>query len=87
MNMYNWIEQRISTECKKALPILAFPAVQYLYITVRELVADLNHQAIGMRLVFDNYDMPAALGYMDLSVEAEAFGATAVYSPDEVLTG
>ena len=86
MNMYNWIEQQIYSERKKALPILSFPAVQYLYITTRELVADPNHQAIGMRAIQDHFDMPAALGYMDLSVEAEAFGATTVYSADEVPT-
>ena len=86
MNMYNWIEQQIYTERKKSLPILTFPAVQYLYVTVRELVADSNHQAIGMRLIADNYDMPATLSYMDLSVEAEAFGAHTVYSADEIPT-
>ena len=86
MNMYNWLEQQIYAERKKALPILTFPAVQYLYITVRELVADPNHQAIGMRSIADQFDMPAALGYMDLSVEAEAFGAHIVYSADEIPT-
>ena len=60
MNMYNWVEQTIYTERKKALPILSFPAVQYLYLTVRELVADSNHLAVGMRLIADNFDMPAA---------------------------
>jgi len=86
MNMYNWLEQQIYAERKKALPILTFPAVQYLYITVRELVADSNHQAIGMRLIADNYDMPAAMSYMDLSVEAEAFGAHTVFAADEIPT-
>jgi uroporphyrinogen decarboxylase len=84
--MYNWLEQQIYVERKKALPILTFPAVQYLYITVRELVADPNHQAIGMRCIADEFDMPAAMGYMDLSVEAEAFGAHTVYSADEIPT-
>ncbi|NLD36829.1 MAG: methyltransferase [Desulfatiglans sp.] len=86
MNMYHWIEQIIYTERKKALPILSFPAVQYLYVTVRELVADSNHMAIGMRSIADHFDMPAALSYMDLSVEAEAFGALTVYAADEVPT-
>lgn len=86
MNMYNWIEQVIYTERKKAMPILTFPAVQYLNITVRELVASSDQQAIGMRLIADNYDMPAALSYMDLSVEAEAFGALTVFGSDEVPT-
>ncbi|NLA86781.1 MAG: methyltransferase [Clostridiales bacterium] len=86
MNMYNWVEQIIYTERKQALPILTFPAVQYLYVTVRELVADSNHQAIGMRLIADKYNMPAALAYMDLSVEAEAFGAYTVFTADEIPT-
>ncbi len=86
MNMYNWIEQIIYTERKKALPILSFPAVQYLYVTVRELVADSNHMAIGIRSIADHFDMPAALSYMDLSVEAEAFGAHTVYGADDVPT-
>jgi uroporphyrinogen decarboxylase len=86
MNMYNWLEQQIYAERKKALPILSFPAVQYLHITVRELVADSSEQAIGMRLIADNYDMPAAMSYMDLSVEAEAFGAHTVYAADEIPT-
>ena len=86
MNMHNWIEQMIYTERKKPLPVLTFPAVQYLYVTTRELVADSSHQAIGMRAMDDNYDMPAIFGYMDLSVEAEAFGAYTVYTADEVPT-
>ena len=86
MNMYNWIDQIIYTERKKALPILSFPASQYLYVTVRELVANSNHMAIGMRAIADNFDMPAALSYMDLSVEAEAFGAHTVYGADDVPT-
>lgn len=86
MNMFNWIEQIIYTERKQAMPILSFPAVQYLYITVRELVADSNHQAIGMRAIADHFNMPAALSYMDLSVEAEAFGANTVFKADEIPT-
>ncbi|MBN2040797.1 MAG: uroporphyrinogen decarboxylase family protein [Spirochaetes bacterium] len=86
MNMFNWMEQVIYTEKKMALPILAFPAVQYIFVTVRELVADSNHMAIGMRLIADKYKMPAAMTYMDLSVEAEAFGAHTVYSADDVPT-
>lgn len=86
MNMTNWIEQMIYTENKRPLPILTFPAVQHLYVTTRELVASPEHQAVGMRIISDHYDMPAAMGYMDLSVEAEAFGAHTVYSADEIPT-
>lgn len=86
MNMYKWIENMIHSDYKKALPILSFPAVQELFVTVRELVASPAYQAMGMRMIADKYDMPAAISYMDLSVEAEAFGAQTVYAADEVPT-
>jgi len=85
MNMYNWIEKMIYGD-KKALPVLSFPSVQSLYITVKELVASSAYQAMGMKLIADRYDMPASLTFMDLSVEAEAFGARAVYGTDDVPT-
>jgi uroporphyrinogen decarboxylase len=84
--MYNWMEQIIYTERKKPLPILAYPAVQYILRTVREVMKDPIHLALGMRLIADKYNMSASFGYMDLSVEAEAFGAYAAYPADEIPT-
>ena len=86
MNMYNWIDQQIYDRNKKAFPILAYPTVQLLFVTVKELVTSSANMAMGMRLMADRYKMPAAVSYMDLSVEAEAFGATCVYQADEVPT-
>jgi uroporphyrinogen decarboxylase len=57
-----------------------------MYINVEELVHNSRWQALGMRLIADRYKMPAALGYMDLSVEAEAFGANILYKPNETPT-
>jgi uroporphyrinogen decarboxylase len=42
--------------------------------------------ALGVRLIADRYDMPFATTYMDLSVEAEAFGATCTYHTDDIPT-
>lgn len=86
MNMNKWIGKMIFDEDKKALPILSFPSVQLLFVTVKELVTDSNYQALGMKMIADKYQMPAALSFMDLSVEAEAFGANSVYAVDEVPT-
>ena len=86
MNMYKWLSRMISMDEKKALPILAFPSAQLLTLTVKELVSDSNAQAMGMKMIADRYDMPAAVGFMDLSVEAEAFGSHAIYAADEVPT-
>lgn len=86
MNMNNWMEQMIHERNKKAFPLLSYPAVQLMYITVKELVSNPAWQAMGMRLIADRYKMPAATSYMDLSVEAEAFGANCVYGVDDIPT-
>ncbi len=86
MNMYKWIDTQIYQDKKKPFPLLSYPAVQMLYVTVKELVNDSTLQALGMKMIADAYDMPAATAYMDLSVEAEAFGARTTYATDEVPT-
>lgn len=85
MNMDHWME-RVIYGPKKPFPLLSYPSVQYLYVTVKELVCDSSYQAVGMRMIADHYDMLASTAYMDLSVEAEAFGAFTVYGVDDVPT-
>ncbi len=85
-NMYEWVEQMIGAGHKKALPVLSFPAVQKLGISVRELVKNSDKQAEGMKLIAESFDTAAAVSYMDLSVEAEAFGSEIRYSENEVPT-
>lgn len=57
------------------MPILTFPAVQLLNISVKELVSNAEKQANAMKILADRYPMSVSLSMMDLSVEAEAFGA------------
>jgi len=85
MDMTKWLAELIAGE-KKPFPVLSYPAVQELGITVEDLVHSAEKQADGMRLIADRYDMPASVTYMDLSVEAEAFGANCVYKENEVPT-
>ena len=76
----------ISTEHKKALPILSFPSLSLMGITVRELISSSDRQAEGMKLVADRVPSAASVSLMDLSVEAECFGATIRVSDEEVPT-
>ncbi len=69
---------------KRALPILSFPAAQKLGVTVEALVRDAELQAQAMALVSAHTDAIAAISLMDLSVEAEAFGAQVRFTADEV---
>jgi len=86
MNMKNWIEKMKNAEKKTALPILSFPCVSLLGISVRELISDGKMQAKGMKMVADRTKSAAAVSLMDLSVEAECFGAAIRVSDSEVPT-
>ena len=85
-DMKLWIESLKGTHPKKSIPVLSFPCVSLLGITVRELISDSELQAKGMKLVADRTDAGASVSFMDLSVEAECFGANVVVSDDEVPT-
>lgn len=71
---------------KKAMPILSFPAIQKMEGTVRDLVSTPELQAKAMEIIAHQTDTLAAVSLMDLSVEAEAFGAKIIFSDDEVPT-
>lgn len=86
MNMHQWLEALKAEEKKKALPVLSFPSIQLLGITVKELINDSSLQAEGMKRIADRVDSAASVSMMDLSVEAEAFGAEIHVSEDEVPT-
>lgn len=86
MNMYQWLEDICKADQKKPLPILSFPAVQMVEEGIEELVKDAKVQAKTLRALIDRYDMPATVMFMDLSVEAEAFGSPVKFSDDDVPT-
>jgi uroporphyrinogen decarboxylase len=85
-DMKQWLADLKSAPVKKALPILSFPCVSKLNIPVSELISDSDKQAQGMKLVADATNSAASVSLMDLSVEAECFGATICVSDDEVPT-
>ena len=85
-DMRAWVAEQIAAPAKKALPVLSFPAIQGMDVTVRELVDSNYLQAHAMAETAERWDMAASLAFMDLSVEAEAFGSSVVYSDDEVPT-
>ena len=85
-NMKQWIEALKNEPQKKPLPVLSFPGIQLMGITVRELIGSSELQARCMKAVADRVDSAASVSFMDLSVEAECFGSTIRVSDDEVPT-
>lgn len=85
-NMKQWISEQIYIGSKRPVPLLSFPCVQLMGISVRELISDSTLQAEGMKRVADRVKSGASVSLMDLSVEAEAFGSAIHVSDDEVPT-
>jgi uroporphyrinogen decarboxylase len=86
MNMHVWLEDLKSSRVKKAMPVLSFPCISLMEITVRDLIANSELQAKGMKMVADRVNSAASLSMMDLSVEAEAFGSAIRFSDFDVRT-
>lgn len=84
MNIRKLLWDAATPGCKKAMPILSFPAAQKMGVTVETLVKSSKLQAKAMEIVARETDTIAAVSLMDLSVEAEAFGAQVRFTADEV---
>ena len=85
-DMKLWKNGLLGCGAKGAFPILSFPSVSLLGVSVRQLISDSELQAKGMKAVADRTNAVASVSFMDLSVEAEAFGAEVMASDEEVPT-
>ena len=84
MNIRSLLWDAARVGCKKAMPILSFPAAQKMGVTVETLVKSADSQAEAMEIVARDTATIASVSLMDLSVEAEAFGAQVRFTQDEV---
>jgi len=75
-----------SAGTRLALPVATFPGTALTGLTVRDLVTNATHQASAQMEFHRRFHTAAMMSCMDLSVEAEAFGATVVIADDEVPT-
>ncbi len=86
MQMRTWLADVVAAPVKKPVPVLSFPSVSLLGITVPELISDASRQAEGMIRIAERCDTGASLTMMDLSVEAECFGSEIRFSDNEIPT-
>ena len=68
----------------KPLPILSYPAIQLLGVTAYDTVNSAEIQAQVIKAVADRCDTAASVSVMDLSVEAECFGAEISFTDNAV---
>lgn len=67
----------------QTMPILSFPAASLLRISVKDMVTDSEAMARAVAAIASRGSVGAAVMPMDLSVEAECFGAEVIFGEGE----
>jgi uroporphyrinogen decarboxylase len=86
VNMKIWAESLVDSARRHALPILTYPGLQLTGKKVIDLVTRGDEQARCIIRLAKKYPSVAGVMVMDLSVEAEAFGASIEFRDNEVPT-
>lgn len=84
INMVKWKDQLIRSGKKQAMPIVTYPGLQLTGKRVIDLVTKGEVQAECIEVLADKFPSAAGVMIMDLSVEAEAFGAAIRFSDNEI---
>ena len=73
--MKQFIDSILKSTTRLAMPVMTHPGIEALGYTVKQAVSDGNIQYEAIKYIADKYDTIACMAMMDLTVEAEAFGA------------
>ena len=85
MNGMNvWIENILRNKKRIAIPIMTHPGIELIGKTVYEAVTDGNVHYEAISALNDRFPAAACTIIMDLTVEAEVFGASIEYSENEI---
>ena len=80
LDMKAWAESARNGRRRLAIPIMTHPGIELCGYTVRDAVTDGEVHARAILALNDRYPADACSVIMDLTVEAEAFGAHIVLS-------
>lgn len=83
-DMKQWVADIISRKMVTAIPVMTHPGIELNGTTVRQAVSDGRIHSEAVVTLARRYPTVAAATIMDLTTEAEAFGATVVFSDDAV---
>jgi len=86
MNMREWIHSVIASENRLAFPLMPTAGLGLAGMTIRDVIADGENHARCVIAQANHYPSAAAITFMDLSVEAEAFGSEIVEMGKELPT-
>ena len=84
MNMKEWVADVIQRQEVTALPVMTHPGIELNGHTVREAVSNGRVHYEAVMTLTKRYNSVAAATIMDLTTEAEAFGAEIAFSDEAV---
>lgn len=84
IDMTGWKARTIASPRRRAIPIMTHPGIELCGTTVRQAVTDGKAHARAILALDARYPADACTVIMDLTVEAEAFGARIVFPENEV---
>jgi len=82
--MKEFIDKILQSDKTLAFPIMTHPGIEALGKTVKDAVTDGQIHFQAIKYLSENYNTVACSSIMDLTVEAEAFGATVSLPDDEI---
>lgn len=85
-NMNMWIENILKDKKRIAIPIMTHPGIELIGKTVYEAVTNGRVHYEAVNALNERFPAAASTIIMDLTVEAEAFGASIEYSENEIPT-
>lgn len=84
INMKAWAQQVISDSQRIAIPIMTHPGIELCHYTVEQAVRNGEIHAEAIQKLNESYPPAASTVIMDLTVEAEAFGADIQFTEEDV---
>lgn len=84
MNIQEWKTKIIENKEVSAIPIMTYPGLKFTGKTIKDLVTNGENHFKCIQALAYHYPSAAGVMVMDLSVEAEAFGAQISLSNNEV---
>ena len=84
--MKQWIDSVLGSDKRIALPIMTHPGIEYIGRKVYDAVTDGDVHFAAIKALAERYPTTACTTIMDLTVEAEAFGAAIRLPEDEIPT-
>ena len=84
INMKQWVRDVIADEKVQSIPVMTHPGIEITGNTVLEAVSKGDVHFKSVQALADRYPTAAASVIMDLTVEAEAFGAEISFAENEV---